>query len=156
MSDTESLTRLLDEAAIRDATARFADAATRGDYDAFRAVWADDAVWTIAQPFEARADGVEAIVAMLHALWDGKEFFVQFAVQGPIEIDGDEATARCVVHEAARGANSYYRTHGIFNDRLRRSAGGWVFTRRSWDYLWLDTSPFGGAAFPLPSHDPAS
>jgi hypothetical protein len=32
-----SLARLLDEAAIRDATARFADTAISADYDGFRA-----------------------------------------------------------------------------------------------------------------------
>ena len=59
----DALSRLVDEADIRDATARFADTATRGDFDGFRRLWADDAVWTIAKPFEAR---VEAIVQMLH------------------------------------------------------------------------------------------
>ncbi len=44
MSDNEaSITRLLDEADIRDATARFADILMRADYDGFRTLWADDA-----------------------------------------------------------------------------------------------------------------
>lgn len=145
------LSRLVDEAAIRDVTARFADAAIRGDFEAFRRCWADDAVWTIAKPFEARAEGADDIVAMLHHLWDGKDFFVQFAVQGPVVIDGDEASATCVCHEAARGAGGvFYRNHGIFTDRLRRSGDGWVFTRRAYDYLWLDLTPFTGDAFKLP------
>ena len=45
-----SLTRLLDEAAVRDATARFAEAATSADYDGFRTLWADDAIWVIGTP----------------------------------------------------------------------------------------------------------
>jgi ketosteroid isomerase-like protein len=45
-----SLTRLLDEAAVRDATARFAEAATSADYDGFRTLWADDAIWVIGAP----------------------------------------------------------------------------------------------------------
>jgi ketosteroid isomerase-like protein len=147
-----SLTRLLDEAAIRDATARFADAATSADYDGFRTLWADDAEWVIGgtegQPFERRAKGIDDIVSMFRNLRDEREYFVQFAVQGPIEINGDDVTTRCVCHEAARGpGESYYRNNGIWSDRLRRSDNGWVFTSRTYQYLWLDLSPFSGDIF---------
>lgn len=60
------LTRLLDDAAISDATARFADTCIHADYDGFRVLWADDAEWVIGgtegQPFERRAQGVDDIV----------------------------------------------------------------------------------------------
>ena len=154
MSDTEaSLARLLDEAAIRDATARFADAAIHADYDAFRTLWADDAEWVIGdtegQPFERHARGVDDIVALFRTLRDEREHFVQFAIPGSIDINGDDATARCVCHEAARGpGESYYRNSGVWFDRLRRSDNGWVFTSRTYQYLWLDLSPFPGDVFP--------
>lgn len=87
---------------------------------------------------------------MLRRLRAGREFFVQFAVQGPIEIDCDEATTHCICHEAARGpGETYYRNHSVAFDRLRRSGHGWLFTARTFVYLWLDTSPFTGAAFQL-------
>lgn len=148
------LNRLLDEAAIRDTTARFADAAMNADYEGFRVLWADDAEWVIGgtegQPFERRAKGVDDIVSMYRKLREEREYFVQFAVQGPIEINGDEATARCVIYEAARGpAESYYRNTGAWSDRLRRSEDGWVFTSRNSRYLWLDLSPFFGDIFPI-------
>jgi ketosteroid isomerase-like protein len=154
MSENKSsLARLLDEAAVRDATARFADSATRGDYDAFRALWADGAEWVIGgtegQPFERRANGVEDIVSLYRTLREERDYFVQFAVQGPIEITGDIATASCVCQEAARGpGESYYRTTGVWTDRLRRADDGWVFTSRAYRYLWLDLSPFSGEVFP--------
>ena len=156
MSDNEaSITRLLDEAAIRDATARFADAATRGDFDVFRAMWAEDAEWSIGD--RVHDVGVDHIVSTFERLRDGREFFVQFAVQGPIEINGDYATTSCIVHEAARGpGETYYRNHCVVFDRLRRSASGWVFTNRSFRYLWLDTSPFTGDSFQLPAADATS
>ena len=143
MSDNEaSITRLLDEAAVRDVTARFADTAIRADYDGFRRLWADDAEWVIGgtegQPFERRANGIDDVVSLFRKLRDEREYFVQFAVQGPIEINGDEATATCVCHEAARGpGESYYRNNGIWSDRLRRSDQGWVFTSCIYQYLWL-------------------
>ena len=61
------LARLLDETAIRDTIARFADAATSGDSDGFRTLWADDAQWVIGstegQPFESRSKGIDEIVS---------------------------------------------------------------------------------------------
>ena len=151
ISTTENaLARLLDEAAIRDATARFAAAAMRADYDSLRTLWAADAEWTIGKPPKVHAAGVDDIVSMLRKLRGGREFFVQFAVQGPIEIAGDEATTQCICHEAARGPGAtYYRNHSVAFDRLRRSGNGWVFTKRTFEYLWLDTSPFTGDAFQI-------
>lgn len=150
--DAAALRRLLDEAAIRDTTARFADAVMREDYDGFRTVWTDDGEWAIGKPFEQRAQGVDDIVSMLRNLWKGNDYFIQFAVQGPIEIDGDDATARCVCHEAASGPEGrYYRNNGVWLDRLRRSGDGWVFASRTYQYLWLDMSPFTGDTFAFSS-----
>ncbi|MGW6274937.1 MULTISPECIES: nuclear transport factor 2 family protein [unclassified Streptomyces] len=145
-----ALSRLLDEASIRDTVARFADAATRGDIDRFRATWAADAEWTIGE--RVHAVGVDDIVSTFRKLRDERDFFVQFAVQGPIDISGDEATTSIICHEAARGPGEvYYRNHSVTVDHLRRSEDGWVFTNRSFQYLWLDTSAFTGNAFKLPA-----
>lgn len=141
--------RLADEAAIRDLTARFADYAGRQDYDGFARLWAEDAEWTIGEPFEASAQGTDAIVAMLRNLWAGNDYFVQLAAPVVIEIDGDTAVGRCICHEAARGPDRYYRNNGIWSDEFRRTADGWVFTKRSYHYLWLDLSAFTGDTFPL-------
>ena len=93
---------------------------------------------------------MDDIVAMLRRVRAGRDFFVQFALPGVIEINGDEATTRTFCHEAARGpGKTYYRNHCIAFDRLRRAGDGWVFASRSFQYLWLDTSPFTGDAFPL-------
>ena len=146
-----ALQRFMDEAAIRNTVARFADSATRADYDGFRSAWADEGEFIIGkQPHGQSATGAENIVAMLRRLRAGKDFFVQFAVPGVIAIDGDVATTRTLCHEAARGpGESYYRNHCVAFDRLRREGQGWVFTSRSFQYLWLDTSPYTGTAFPL-------
>ncbi len=154
MPDIETtVARLQDEAAIRDATARFAESIMRRDLTAFRALWTRDGEWTIGgtdtQPFERRAAGADDVVALLDGLWQGNDHFVHFAVQGSIEIDGDEARTSCVCHESASGPGRYYRTHGVWSDRLRREGGTWLFTSRSYRYLWLDMSPFTGDTFPL-------
>ena len=153
-----ALSRMLDEAAIRNLVARFADSVTCSDYDMFRSVWADDAAFIIGEaPHGQSATGVDDIVAMLRRLRAGKDFFVQFALPGVIEVSGNEATTRTFCHEAARGpGETYYRNHCVAFDRLRRSDDGWVFTSRSFQYLWLDTSPFSGYAFPLFPDSPAA
>ena len=141
----------MDEASIRNVIARFADSATRGDYDAFRTTWASDAEFIIGKdPHMQSAVGVEDAVAMLRRLRTGQDFFVMFALPGVIEINGDDATTRTFCHESARGpGEQYYRNHCVAFDRLRRSGDDWVFTSRSFQYLWLDTSQFSGNGFPL-------
>lgn len=151
MTNQALLDRFLDEAAIRNTIARFADSATRADYAMFRDVWADDGEYIVGKaPHGQSVTGVDEVVAMLRRQRAVKDFFVQFAVPGVIEIDGDEATTRTFVHEAARGPGEvYYRNHSVAFDRLRRSGDDWVFTSRSFQYLWLDTSPYSGDGFPL-------
>lgn len=152
MSDNENLLkRFMDEASIRNTIARFADSVTRADIEMFRTVWADDGEFIIGQtPHGQSATGIDNVVAMLRRVRTGRDFFIQFALPGVIEIEGDDATTRTFCHEAARGpGKAYYRNHCIAFDRLRRSGGGWVFASRSFQYLWLDTSPFTGDAFPL-------
>lgn len=152
MSKQQSLlNQFMDEAAIRNTIARFADSATRGDYEMFRSVWAEDAEFVIGKaPQMQSATGVDDAVAMLRRLRTGRDFFVMFALPGVIEINGDEATTRTFCHESARGpGEKYYRNHSVAFDRLRLSNDGWVFASRSFQYLWLDTSPFAGDGFPL-------
>lgn len=146
----DALSRLIDEAAIRDLTARFADAATRGDVERFCATWAPDGQFKIGKG--VHAVGLDDIETTFRGLREGREFFVQFAAQGPIHIDGDEASSSCIVNEAARGpGQTYYRNHAVSTDRLRRTDAGWVFVERHFLYLWLDTSPFAGDSIPFPT-----
>jgi hypothetical protein len=151
--NTGSPTRLEDEAAVRDAIVRFADVATLTDYDGFRALWADDADWVIGgtegQPFERRAHGVDDIVALYRTLREERAYFVQFTIPGAVEINGDVATVRSMCHEAARGPDAFYRNNGVWHDELRRTGNGWVFAKRTYQYLWLDFAPFTGDVFPV-------
>ena len=152
MADRQALLQqFMDEASIRNTIARFADSATRADYDMFHAVWADDGEFVIGEaPHGQHSTGADENVALLRKLRAGKDFFVQFALPGVIDVDGDEATTRTSVHESARGPGErYYRNHCATFDRLQRSGDGWVFKSRSFQYLWLDTGPFAGDGFPL-------
>lgn len=104
MSATEtSVARLVDEAAIRDTTARFGAAIMLADFGQFHTLWAEDTEWVIEKAADVRAVGIDQIVSILQNFWDGNDSFVHFAVQGTIEINCDEAIASCMCHELAKG-----------------------------------------------------
>lgn len=146
----QRLQRLEDEAAIRDLVARFADTATRADYASFAALWAPNATFVINKPFYASATGTEAIVAMMRKLRDGRDFFVEFVNSGVLDIQENHATARWILHEAAKSPGEHYYTpYGLFFDELAKVDGQWLFARRSFEYLFVDLSPFTGDAHQL-------
>ena len=65
----QRLQHLEDEAAIRDLAARFADAATRADYETIRSLFTPDAVFTIGEPFAVTCKGPNEIVAHSRSSW---------------------------------------------------------------------------------------
>jgi hypothetical protein len=146
----QRLQHLEDEAAIRDLAARFADAATRGDHETLRSLFKPNAVFTIGDPFAATYRGVDEIVALIHKLRDGKDFFVQFVHSGLVQLDGNTASGRWLVREVGMGpgkngsGKSYYNNFGFFIDELEKVDGKWLFKTRTYPYLYLDTEPFTG------------
>ena len=99
----QRLQRLEDEATIRDLAARFADAATRADYETIRSLFTPDAVFTIGEPFAVTCKGIDEIVALIHKLRDGKDFFVEFVHSGLLQLDGNTASARWLLREVGLG-----------------------------------------------------
>ena len=146
----QRLQRLEDDATIRDLVARFADTTTREDNEGFAALWAPEATFVINKPFFMSATGIEAIRAMLRKLRDGRDFFVQFVNSGVLDIQESHATARWILHEAAKSPGEhYYMPYGLFFDEMEKVDGKWLFKRRSFEYLFLDLSPFTGDAYQL-------
>jgi hypothetical protein len=151
----QRLQRLEDEASIRDLAARFADTATRADHETLKTLFKPDAVFTIGEPANVTLNGVDAIDAHIQKLRDGKDFFVQFVHSGLIQINGDTASARWLMHEVGLGpaksgtGKSYYNNFGLFIDELEKVEGKWLFKSRNYPYLYLDTDPFTGKGIPL-------
>lgn len=141
----ERILILEDEMAIRNLAAKFADAATTADYDALRLLWKHDGVFTINEPANVTKTGVDNIVAHITMLRDERDFFVQFVHSGVINVDGNNATARWIIHEVGQGpAEKYYNNYGVFNDTMEKINNEWVFTGRVYDYMWLDFGKFEG------------
>src|SRR5688572_13637740 len=112
---------LEDQAEIHALVARFADASVAADYDEFAGLWTTDGKWTIHEPFQASSEGVENIVEMMRSLRKGREFFVQFAHSGVIELKGKKATARWVMREVSKGPGEvYYNNYALYIDSLRK------------------------------------
>lgn len=141
--------RIEDELAIRNLVARFTDAVNERDPSAFRRLWADDATWEIGAPLAASAQGVDAIVDMLSRLLAVKPMFIQLTHSGVIAFTGDDtATARFTERERGKGSDDYYENLAVYHDEFVRLDDGWRFKRRYYQYRYLDTSAFAGAALP--------
>jgi ketosteroid isomerase-like protein len=104
-----------ERAAIRDLAARFADAATRADYETIRSLFTTDAVFTIGEPFAVTCRGPNEIVALIH---------MQILT---IELDGNTASARWLVHGKERSRKELLQQFRILHFE---KVDGWV-SRRS-------------------------
>lgn len=145
----ERLQAVEDELSIRNLVAHYSDAVNQRDLAAFRQLWADDAVWEIGPPLQARAEGIDEIVALLRRLLQAEQYFMQMTHSGVIQMKGDRATTRFVVRERGRGESTYYDCLAVYEDVVVREAGGWHFAKRVYRYRFLDQSPFSGDVFPI-------
>ena len=101
------------------------------------------------------SQGIDEIVALIHKLRDGKDFFVEFVHSGLIQLDGNRASARWLLREVGLGpaksgpVKSYYNNFGFFIDELEKVDGKRLFKTRTYPYLYLDTDPFTGKGVAL-------
>ena len=146
----ERLERLEEESSIRDLVAKFADAVTRNDMAQLATVWKAGGVFSIEEPLKNVRNGVDEIVSLISQLRGNKEFFVQYAHSGVIELNGDRATARWIMRETGKGGEKYYHVAGIFFDSLEKIDGRWLFAERCWRFAYIDFSPFTGNGHALP------
>ena len=149
----ERLISLEDEWAIRNLAARFADATTIGDHESFKKLWKADAVFTISEPNYSSKTGVEEISNHIRNLGNDLDYFVQFVHSGVIEVTGNNATARWIIHEEAQGGSEkFYRNYAIANDTMEKIDGQWVYSTRRFDYIWIDFSKVPGKPVKLPAY----
>ena len=141
---------------IRELIARFADAVTRKDPDAFRTLWAEDGEWIIGEPMSLSVAGVDSIQATFSRIVCKWEFFAQFASSILIEISGNHAKARSTCEEFGINSRSGETYHNIalYLDDLILTSEGWRFQKREYRYLWLDDRPLSGQTFAVPELSP--
>jgi hypothetical protein len=142
---------------IRELIARFADAVTRKDPDAFRTLWTEDGEWIIGEPMSLSVAGLDRIQATFTRIVCKWEFFAQFASSTLIEIRGSHGKARSTCEEYGINSRSGETYHNIalYFDDLALTPEGWRFKKREYRYLWLDDRPLSGRVFAVPDLGPA-
>ncbi len=132
----------LAEMEIRNLGYRFADAVNRNDTEAFIALWADDGAWIIDPPMNVSARDTAPLKVLFNQLMDGWTFFHQVPHQGPISLNGENATARMYMHEI--GIFKDGRTHrnwSEYTDRYVKRDGRWLYLERHYHFLYVDGPP---------------
>jgi hypothetical protein len=137
-----------DELAVRDLVARFTDAVNRRAHHELEALFVEDGEWVV--PGIAETRGGPAAAALLGRLLDGFPFLIQLVGSGRVRIDGDRGRARWYLTEYARdGEGSAWFFAGTYHDVLARSAEGWRFVSRRFDFLYRGRVDLPGKATPF-------
>ncbi|MEM8936599.1 MAG: nuclear transport factor 2 family protein [Pseudomonadota bacterium] len=124
---------LEDRLAIRELMETYNDAVNRRDTDQWAGTWADDAVWDLAGQV---IEGKGPIVGAWEGAMAGFSYVGFGATPGAIEVDGDTATARFFVRETLVSEDGkIQQLEGRYEDELRKSSSGWVFTKRAYTIL---------------------
>jgi len=149
---------VVEELALRDLVARYADAVSRQDSATVAACFAADGVWSVGGYGEPA--GHAEIAAFLDGLLDSWEVIVHALLSGRVHLDPtdhDRATGRWYISEFGRRSDAtevFFA--GVYHDEYVREAGLWRFARRRYDSMFrrvgddLTTSPFppDAPAFP--------
>ena len=121
---------LEDRMLIREHYDRYADAASRGDREAWLSCWTPDARWRCAY-FDAV--GREAVAAEYDRIMASVTDTIFFTQLGAIAVHGHGAQCRAYTSErlALPGGASYQVT-GAYDDTLEQLGGEWLFAFRDY------------------------
>jgi ketosteroid isomerase-like protein len=143
MSDLQAIADRFEIEALRG---EFTDASLMRDWDRFASLFTQDGAWRmphIDEELVSRVD-IRAGVERLRGLWD---YFLQTVHPGTIQLEGDTAVGRSYVSEFGRFRDgSSQLNYSVYHDRYQRAPGGWKFTERVYEVLYLDTTALAGSA----------
>ena len=151
MSNDSNVQIVEDERAVQALAGRFADATNRRDVVALQALWASNGIWDLKPPVDALLQGRDTIIAMAQQLIEDYEFFLNLPITSVVELYGDKAHARWYMHEVGRrhdggGLNNF----GLSIDEMMKLDGQWVFTKRTYQPIYLEEVKLTGTVFALP------
>jgi hypothetical protein len=135
--------RMIDEIAIQQTINTYTDGASRRDWDQLLSTFAPGGVWEI-PGLKARYDNPTAMLQVMTAFVERMAYFVQINSPAVISVQGDKATARCMIRECGKFADrdEALEILGRYDDELIRTDKGWKFARRAF-------YAFGQQRFPL-------
>ncbi|SFG01183.1 Ketosteroid isomerase homolog [Novosphingobium sp. CF614] len=125
-------TQVADHIAIRECIDRFSLAMSMGDADAILPLFMQDGSWGAGEPFNFEIAGAARIVGAIAGNKAVFEYVVQMIHSVSIDVDGDAASARCLLEEVTRKADGQGGLHmyGFYKDDLVRTDEGWRFAKR--------------------------
>jgi ketosteroid isomerase-like protein len=139
----DRLARIADRVEIDALRAEFSDAAMLNDYDRLASLFTPDGALRMPD-VPAELVGQEQI--RVFGRHRPAEFLVQTSHPGSLEVHGDTATGRTLMHELGRGRDGRSGTNfAIYHDHSERTPNGWRFSERVYELLYLDTTPLTGA-----------
>ena len=138
------LQELADRAAIVDAVIAYATALDTRDWERLGSLFTDDACWEYSGSGE-RLLGPGAIVARISASLGRFDATHHLNGNHVTAVHGDEAEHTCYyqaqhVRLGFAGGDKFLGG-GRYEDRLRRTAGGWRFTHRRIISVWSEGNP---------------
>jgi uncharacterized protein (TIGR02246 family) len=123
-----------DRVAIQELNADYGDAVCIRDREAFAAVWADDASWTL--PWGEPVVGRDAITSHWYAMIGDIPFHNYSGFLGALKIDGDAGNGRVWTTERVQNKNGEIITlSGRYDDQYAKRDGRWYFQSRKWTAL---------------------
>jgi hypothetical protein len=122
-----------DKEAVRVLIDQFADTVTRMDSEGFVKLWVSGGQWQIGEPFPLNVKGQSEIKELFVSLVCKWSFFAQLVHSVVIDVDGDNASARCICEELGLNneAGKSYHNVALYLDELQRTAEGWRFSKPS-------------------------
>ena len=149
----------IDKCAIQELIYRHSDGVNRGDFDAIRSAYADDALWEIPL-FGFRCESADELIEFLRVNTATAELLVQTPHCPVVTLLGsDAARATTTVHEFTRGTVAEdgpfgpegtaigEQHYGIYYDEAACRAGEWKFTHRVFVPIYME---FGCVTGDLP------
>ena len=142
---------LADQLEIRELAARFTDAVNRRSPRDVAGTFTEDGEWHV--PGVPVTHGRAEAEARLAGLLDNFDRLVQLLHSGQVEVTDDEASATWYLTEiaASSAAGKAFTFVGVYRDALVRTAEGWRFTRRTFDFLYRAKGDVEARWYPHPA-----
>lgn len=133
--------------AIRELVDHYNDAINHRDWTVLAGLFAPDAVWEMAEPFNWRFEGAPRIAGGIRWIVGRQELLVQITSALVIESIGpDRATVRSTMIEFGRPREGEPGMHsaGTHYDQVAKQDGLWRFTHRVFRVRYTDNLPVPG------------
>lgn len=131
-----------DREAIQELINRYSLAVSRRDWPGVAAVFSPDARWELAGS-PIKLEGPKVGQGLKDLVESTSSTLVQMNAPATIEINGNTAKARSIMHEVAdvEAENKHVELYGVYEDELVKRDGQWLFELRVFNTLNLRSTP---------------